>query len=73
MPKGRPITPQLARLSEATGVPLSTLKLNARILRELGLVSLADRNASLTQTGTDVVLLLRDHIGPVPPIQEVKS
>jgi hypothetical protein len=29
----------LIRLSEETGVPLSTLKLNARILRELNLIS----------------------------------
>jgi len=59
-------------LSDATGVPLSTLKLNARILRELGLVSLAERRASLTRTGAEVVVLLRDHVGKVLPTQEVK-
>ena len=71
-PRGRPITPQLATLSSATGVPLSTLKLNARILRELGLIILADHDASLTRSGTEVFLLLRDHVGQVLPIQEVK-
>ncbi len=33
------MTGLLIKLSEETGVPLSTLKLNARILRELNLIS----------------------------------
>jgi hypothetical protein len=53
------------------GVPLSTLKLNARILRDLELISLADRSASLTPSGKEIVLLLRDHVGQVLRIQEV--
>jgi hypothetical protein len=53
------------------GVPLSTLKLNARILRDLELVSLADHSATLTPSGRKAVLLLRDHVGQVLPIQEV--
>jgi len=59
-------------LSAVTGVPLSTLKLNARILRDMELISFADHNTSLTTSGTEVFLLLRDHVGPVLPVQEVK-
>jgi hypothetical protein len=33
------LTGLLIKLSQETGVPLSTLKLNARILRELNLIS----------------------------------
>jgi hypothetical protein len=55
-----------------TGVPLSTLKLNARILRDLGLIAPADHSVSLTPSGMEVFLLLRDHVGQVLPIQEVK-
>jgi hypothetical protein len=68
---GRPITQHLVSLSLERGVPLSTLKLNARILRDLELVSLADRSATLTPSGREVVHLLRDHVGLVLPIQEV--
>ena len=71
-PRGASITRQLTTLSAATGVPLSTLKLNARILRELGLISLEDHTTSLSLSGMEVVLLLRDHVGQVLPIQEVK-
>jgi len=35
----RPLTSLLINLSRETGVPLSTLKLNARILRGLNLIS----------------------------------
>jgi hypothetical protein len=35
----RPLTGLLISLSRETGIPLSTLKLNARILRELNLIS----------------------------------
>lgn len=68
---GGPITPKLASFSGRHGVPLSTLKLNARILRDLGLVSLEDRTARLTQSGRDVLSLLSTHNGLVLPIQEV--
>jgi hypothetical protein len=68
---GRPITQHLVSLSLQQGVPLSTLKLNARILRDLELVSLKDRSATLTLSGKEVVLLLRDHVEQVLPIQEV--
>jgi hypothetical protein len=53
-------------------VPLSTLKLNARILRGLELISLGDHCAALTPSGKEVVLLLRAHVGQALPIQEVK-
>ena len=35
----RPLTGLLISLSRETGIPLSTLKLNARILREFNLIS----------------------------------
>jgi hypothetical protein len=36
------------------------------------LISLADHSTALTSSGTEVVLLLRDHVGQVLPVQEVK-
>ena len=35
----KPLTSLLNKLSQETGIPLSTLKLNARILRKLNLIS----------------------------------
>jgi hypothetical protein len=68
---GRPITPQLVSLSRQKGIPLSTLKLNARILRDLELISLEDHSASLTESGREAIFLLRRHLGQGLPIQEV--
>ncbi|HZW85396.1 MAG TPA: hypothetical protein VFE91_05800 [Nitrososphaerales archaeon] len=69
--RGGPITPQLVALSSARKVPLSTLKLNARILRDLGLVSQEDHSATLTESGREVIFLLRAHLGQGLQIQEV--
>jgi hypothetical protein len=48
------------------------LKLNARILRDLDLISLGERSATLTPSGMEVVLLLREHVGQALTVQEVK-
>ena len=54
------------------GVPLSTLKLNARILRDLDLISLIDHGAAtLTPSGREVMHLLRSHLGQGLTVQEV--
>jgi hypothetical protein len=47
------------------------LKLNARILRDLDLISLGEHSATLTPSGMEVVLLLREHFGQALPVQEV--
>lgn len=56
------MTSLLRSLSEEEGVPLSTLKLNARILRELNLISygstLEKRCAEVEALGTFVLRLL---------------
>jgi len=58
------LTSLLKRLSEEYGIPLSTLKLNARILRELNLISYGSirdkRAAQLENLGNFVVKLLMD-------------
>ena len=62
----RPLTGLLIKLSEETGVPLSTLKLNARILRELNLISYGSvgekREAEVEPVG-NLVLRLMDASG----------
>ncbi len=62
----RPLTGLLIKLSEETGVPLSTLKLNARILRELNLISYGSvgekREAEVEPVG-NLVLRLMDAPG----------
>lgn len=52
---GVSMTRLLQRLSESFEVPLSTLKLNARILRELGLVEYGNGDARLTEFGRFVL------------------
>jgi len=56
------LTSLLHRLSRENGIPLSTLKLNARILRELGLISYGSirdrRPARLERLGVFVQRLL---------------
>jgi hypothetical protein len=59
-------------MSELHRVPLSTLKLNARILREMHLISHTDHSASLTVSGREIVALLQEHSRPAFPVQEVK-
>ena len=58
----RSMTSLLNGLSEEYGVPLSTLKLNARILRDLNLISYGSqsdrRNAKVELLGTFVLRLL---------------
>lgn len=62
----RPLTGLLTRLSEETGVPLSTLKLNARILRELNLISygsVGERREAEVEPVGNLVLRLMDTPG----------
>jgi len=57
------MTSLLKHLSEEFGIPLSTLKLNARILRNLNLISYGStrsRDAELRSLGTLVLRLLSD-------------
>jgi hypothetical protein len=58
----RPLTGLLINLSQETGVPLSTLKLNARILRELNLISYGSvgerRHAEVGPVGALVLRLM---------------
>jgi hypothetical protein len=58
----RPLTGLLINLSLETGVPLSTLKLNARILRELNLISYGSvgerRQAEVEPVGSLVLRLM---------------
>jgi hypothetical protein len=60
----RTITSTLKRLSKTYGVPLSTLKLNARILRELNLISYGSikkkQAARLEPLGSFVLRLIKD-------------
>ena len=59
----RPLTGTLISLSRETGIPLSTLKLNARILRELNLISYGypgeSREAELGPVGSLVLRLMQ--------------
>lgn len=61
------LTSLLKQLSEEYGVPLSTLKLNARILRELNLISYGSihnkRSARLENLGNFVVDLVNHSRG----------
>jgi hypothetical protein len=56
----QPLTSLLNRLSQETGIPLSTLKLNARILRKLNLISYGSvRERRLAEVEPVGVLVLR--------------
>ncbi len=61
------LTSLLKQLSEEYGIPLSTLKLNARILRELKLISYGSihnrRSARLEKLGSFVVDLVNHSRG----------
>jgi transketolase len=61
----------LAKLSKTSGVPLSTLKLNAKILRQSGLIVYGTpenpRSISLTGTGKmlfNILVPLKEHLQP---------
>ena len=60
----RSLTSLLKELSEERGIPLSTLKLNARILRELNLISYGStkvkKAAEVEKLGNFVLRLLGD-------------
>ena len=62
--KDQSLTSLLKQLSEEYGVPLSTLKLNARILRELNLISYGSirdkRTAQLESLGKFILRLMLD-------------
>jgi hypothetical protein len=64
----RTMTSLLHGLSEEHGIPLSTLKLNARILRGLNLISYGStgekRCAEVEALGSFVLRLLVDDPGP---------
>jgi len=56
----------LIRLSKANGIPLSTLKLHSRKLRELGLLSIVDLGpdcniVALTDDGNLVLSIISGH------------
>lgn len=53
------ITGTLSRISRMQGVPLSTLKLNAKILRDIGSVSYSEfRYVELMEFGKAIIKLL---------------
>ncbi|MDV3243980.1 MAG: hypothetical protein LYZ66_02245 [Nitrososphaerales archaeon] len=68
---GSSLTSHLVDISERHGIPISTLKLNARILRQLQLIAAADRRSFLTASGDDVLLLLREFEWQAQRLQEV--
>jgi hypothetical protein len=57
------MTSILKGLSNVFSVPLSTLKLNARILKKLGLIDFGDssdfKKPNVTETGKIIINLLR--------------
>jgi len=65
----RSLTSIVRELNESHGVPLSTLKLNARILREFNLISYGERcrgvNAEVLPLGRFVLKLFEEEQGKV--------
>jgi hypothetical protein len=57
---GRSLTSTLTKISANHSVPLSTLKLNAKILRELELISVRDSSVLLTESGLEALALLEE-------------
>ena len=54
------ITGTLNRISKTSDIPLSTLKLNAKILKELGLISYCEFHfAELTDFGKTIAKIMR--------------
>jgi hypothetical protein len=45
------ITPLLLSLSQKYGIPLSTLKFNAKILQKLGIIAFSNSEARVTDLG----------------------
>lgn len=72
-----PITSLLRKLSRRYGIPLSTLKLNARLLREMGLLKYGSkskpREAELTELGQLVLQLLYEAPPREGGIEEVEE
>jgi len=68
---GKSLTAHLHSISATHGVPISTLKLNARILTELQLIKREDRKASLSASGNDAMQLLRELDERADQLQEV--
>ena len=57
---GSCITALLKDISERSGIPLSTLKLNARILKEMELIAYGQSsNAELTDAGSLTLAILK--------------
>lgn len=57
---GKTITGALNLISKTHGVSLSTLKLNAKILKDLGLISYSEfQTAELTEFGKTILKILR--------------
>ncbi len=56
--RGSSLTATLAGVSLNEGVPLSTLKLNARILKDLDPITVRDTSVFLTESGPEALSLL---------------
>ncbi len=54
----RNITSLLADVAGESGVPISTLKLNAKILKELGLIDFNGAPATVTELGRLIINIL---------------
>jgi hypothetical protein len=53
------LTSFLIKLSKATKIPLSTLKFNAKVLKQLGIITFADfSNAELTKFGKIIFTII---------------
>ncbi|MDE1856741.1 MAG: hypothetical protein KGH98_01510 [Candidatus Micrarchaeota archaeon] len=53
------ITRQLEKISGSSGVPLSTLKLNARILMDIGVIDCRGGAPRLTEMGRAIFSIMR--------------
>ena len=54
-----PVTPVLSALSAKTGIPLSTLKDNAKALRDMGIIEFGNSSeAKATAFGRKILILL---------------
>ena len=52
------ITPLLSGLSQRSGIPVSTLKFNAKILQDLWIIAFSDSEARVTNLGKLVLEIL---------------
>lgn len=55
---GSSLSSILMELSRSTGIPLSTLKLNARTLRDMGLITYQNGRTAITEAGAFILHLL---------------